>query len=1158
MKPLKLTMCAFGSFAEEAVLDFEALGANGLYLITGETGSGKTTIFDAISYALYGKASGSARSSYRMLRSDYAKPRDRTVVELCFLCGGSVYRIRREIRAHIARKTGEVSYSDSVALTLPDGTVMDRSREVDMKMLEVLGLDREQFAQIVMIAQNDFLRFLQSGTDERVRILRSIFNTDALRRFQDGLKAEAKARREERDLVIRDFERHGVDHNSAKATFEAWEQENEVDRARLALCDKQLKELNQHREAASAGIAIARRLSEDLDELARQQEALDAHSAQAEAMEEARSRRHRGELALRRVKPFADKAMEAGRAHARERAELALAQSGEQAAAEALKRAELAIAELAPLEEAQADFEKLKQAWQAAADRRDRLTALRVDHQAILDGQARLKNAEEALAGVQALIAGLAPVDEAQRALEKLAWDCRMAEEKRTRLDSLQAEAQDILKQERELLKRQQEREGLERTMRGLKPLGEARHELEHLQREAERAVARHEALKGLQLRQQDIAGKQKVLAGDQEQLLKLRDAYQAAQAGYEEHYERFLLSQAGILAESLRAGEACPVCGSIDHPMPAGAPRGDVSESRLRQLRADAEKAQKAADQQATACSLLHREIGLLEEQQLSALKGLLDASDAGQAAALIDGALAEADANRQKLEKQLLDSEAALLTLEKLTTETGGRLEVLLPLCSSLRAEVNTRQAALLKALREFLPDAGWAEAAGALPALLKRSQDALYQLNLNRADQEKSLQELRERWESAEKRRDGLQAERVELASTASTLIGRFMRDFAAFAPQTAWEGAGDELAALLREAEELLSCLAARKAREGAALEKLSMDWERARKARADSAETLTAARSRLEERGKHEQQARDALEAAESAFQEALRSSGFEGQAAYLYFLLTEEALVALSGQLQHYEEDGRRIIRDIERLSRETQGKERPDLDALQSAFDALRSRAEALGHERDELRLKLESRSRILDELREAATSLAKIEAEYAAVLQLSNIANDRLDFETYAQMAYFERVLRAANQRLKLMSQNRYLLMRREEPGDRRRRTGLEIEVADSYTGKSRSANSLSGGESFMASLSLALGLSDVVQQSSGGVRLDAMFIDEGFGSLDAEVLELSVRTLSDMADGSRIIGIISHVAELRERIDRQVRVEKSPGGSSIRLVL
>jgi exonuclease SbcC len=132
--------------------------------------------------------------------------------------------------------------------------------------------------------------------------------------------------------------------------------------------------------------------------------------------------------------------------------------------------------------------------------------------------------------------------------------------------------------------------------------------------------------------------------------------------------------------------------------------------------------------------------------------------------------------------------------------------------------------------------------------------------------------------------------------------------------------------------------------------------------------------------------------------------------------------------------------------------------------------------------------------------------------------------------------------------------MSQNRYTLLRKTDRDDGRKRSGLEIEVLDAYTGKARSSGSLSGGESFMASLSLALGLSDIVQQSAGGVYLDAMFIDEGFGTLDADVLELAVKTLSEMAGNSRLIGIISHVTELRERIDRQIKVDKTTAGSRI----
>jgi exonuclease SbcC len=257
-------------------------------------------------------------------------------------------------------------------------------------------------------------------------------------------------------------------------------------------------------------------------------------------------------------------------------------------------------------------------------------------------------------------------------------------------------------------------------------------------------------------------------------------------------------------------------------------------------------------------------------------------------------------------------------------------------------------------------------------------------------------------------------------------------------------------------------------------------------------------------------------------------------------------------------QIAGYEKTGEQLERDIKRLEAETKDKERPDTGKLKSDIAAAGNAVENISGRRDETRIRLDQTLDKLKYLRRSSEELDRSEKEYAAVKQLSDKANGRLDFETYAQLAYFERVLRAANLRLKVMSQNRYVLLRKEDSDDKRSKMGLELEVLDSYTCKRRSANTLSGGESFMASLSLALGLSDVVQQSAGGVRLDAMFIDEGFGSLDSEVLELAIRTLQDMAGCGRMIGVISHVAELRERIDKQIFVEKTTSGSRIKLIV
>ena len=159
---------------------------------------------------------------------------------------------------------------------------------------------------------------------------------------------------------------------------------------------------------------------------------------------------------------------------------------------------------------------------------------------------------------------------------------------------------------------------------------------------------------------------------------------------------------------------------------------------------------------------------------------------------------------------------------------------------------------------------------------------------------------------------------------------------------------------------------------------------------------------------------------------------------------------------------------------------------------------------------------------------------------------------------FEQYVQATYFEQILVEANKRLKIMTSSRFKLLRREEARDLRALTGLEIDVLDNYTGKIRTVKSLSGGESFKASLSLALGLSDVVQSNVGGIEIDTLFVDEGFGALDAESIEQAIKTLVGLTTGNRIVGIISHVNELKERIDRQIVIKKTSKGSSIELVI
>ncbi len=1017
MKPLKLTMYAFGSYAGEEVLDFTKLGENGLYLITGETGSGKTTIFDAVSYALFGKASGSARNNYRMLRSDYAEGRAKTYVELMFFSNDKVYTIRRDIVPHIARKTEEVTYTDNATLTLPDGTTIDRGRDVDAKILDVVGLDRDQFAQIVMIAQNDFLRFLQSGTDERVKILRRIFGTGALKSFQENLKREMLKKDDERKAVLRDFEKHDVDPYKREDQFAEWERQIKADNSVIKLADKQLDKYDEESKEIAAQIAIAAGVLKAFTGLAAQEAALEAHTARQEEMVALSQKKERGEKALRKVKPFAEKCTEA---------ELGLSS-------------------------AHADLEKAR---------------------------TEKKEAEEALATAQKVLAELPSVDTAQKVFDELSAQWKQNEDKYKKLTDIKTDYDGIIEKQNALATLSAEFTKIEETLRNLTPMEKAQVAFNTLKAELTERTVKQEILSKLNDDCVAIQNMQAELIREHSAFESLTEKHNIVKSRYDKAYELFLRNQAGVLAATLEDTKPCPVCGAVDHPDPAKLVDADVSESKLNKLRTNTDEAKDALEKQTSGCAILRTEIETLSNRFLS------DAS---------------------KL-------------FEDITMETAG---------SVIAVAIKEVEAAVFKLTKQMNAD-------------------------------EKALEELIAQTDGLTKRRDEIEPQCAAKKVEIGTQIKRFMKDFDEYSTDVSWDAAGVALEKIVGETQSASVTITDKKNSTAESLAALKTSTATATENLAAGEKKLTAANTLLAEREKQacEQEAR--AKAAQAAYEKILLENGFSDAEDYISVLIDDDRLNNLVKTLSDYEDAGKTIRREIKRLESETKDKHKPDLEHLNAkAFEITKS-TQKLRAEREDAKGRLDNTIRVLGELKKSATALVKIENEYAALKGLSDTANAKLDFETYAQMAYFERVLHAANIRLKVMSQNRYVLLRREESGDGRKRTGLEIEVADSYTGRSRSANSLSGGESFMASLSLALGLSDVVQQTAGGIHLDAMFIDEGFGSLDAEVLELAVRTLSDMAGGNRVIGIISHVAELRERIDKQVRVNKTMGGSKISLVV
>ena len=862
MKPLKLTMSAFGSYADTQTIDFTGLNASKLYLITGDTGAGKTTIFDAISFALFGKASGDGRSNYMILRSDFAGERVKTYVELEFLSGSEQYNIKREIR----------TAGQDVALVLPDGTAVSGIRAVAAKIEEIIGLDREQFAQIVMIAQNDFLRFLESSTDDRLTILRRIFHTETFRSFQEQLRRLVKVENDKLALILHDFDRHKVNVHERDKQFEQWESQIKDDKAGLSDIDGRIGEMDERKQKLAAALAVAEELGRKFTDLSGYRAELETHNKRADEISGLMERASRGEVSLFKIKPLADEAYRSAVSH--------------DAAKKALKGA--------------------------------------------LEGEAAANAAlEETIRAVEALPA-LAVAQAALAASEK---ECEAAGVKLSRLTVLQ-------------------------DNRG------------------------------------EITGKQGELFKQQAAFESLDSSYVNAETARRAVEDAFLRSQAGILAGGLTDGEPCPVCGSPEHPAPAKLSDGDVSEAQLKKARDTRDKAQSARERKASECG--------------------------------------------------------------------------------ALRAEIET--------------------------------------------------------------------------------LIKRFLSDFGEFMPDAEWEASEAKLAGLFSHARKEASAQLERKAADKKALDELTAILESATARRTSAESAAASAKTLAVERSANEKSLSAQRVEAQKAYAAALQENGYTGDDDYKASLVTEKELTRMNAQISGYARKGEQLLRDISRLEGETAEKSPPDTVKIKTDFESVNTQAKSLGDKRDEINARLSAVEGALRELRRASSDYERVGKRYAAVNQLSNAANGRLDFETYAQIAYFERVLNAANLRFKLMSRNQYSLLRKADASDGRRRSGLDLEVFDAHTGRARPANGLSGGESFMASLSLALGLSDVVQQSAGGIRIDAMFVDEGFGSLDPEVLELAIRTLSEMAGTNRVIGIISHVSELRERIDKQIRVEKTSAGSRI----
>ncbi len=859
MRPIKLELSAFGPYAGFESVDFTRLGRSGLFLVAGDTGAGKTTIFDAITYALYGVASGGAKKrTGKSFRSDFAAPDAVTFVRFTFESGSKEYTVTRSPEfMREGRKTPVPAEAD---MRCADGRTWSKLEAVNDAVQELLGLNSQQFSQVAMIAQGDFLSILRADSTKRADLFRQIFDTCLYNSVAEELK-ELQSKQKTRLETARDAYARLVSRL-------IWNTE----------------------PPAAVGNAL-----------------IDAAGAQL----------RQDSSALAELK----QAMEALEAEWR-------------SAVSALDGARLQNAGVAAYKAALARMSISKAGESQAVKDRERLGAARRAAE-VAFAQKRSKSESERLLLQNARLAERkSKLDEAFKALESARLINDEAKQKAEKLEQSK-----------------QNKQRLEKALPLFDALREAKRE--------------HEAHKRLF----EIAMSEK----------------QSADSIHTEMQNLYLADQAGVLAETLKSGVPCPVCGSLEHPSPAGHIAGAPDKHQVDLAAAKRNKAESTARAASERCAASAREVE-------GALKRLSEATGGKEPTPELE------DKCRQAI----------------------ARLE----------SEILASQTSIDKALKVF--NAAESTHAAALALLRQTEQDA---------------------------------ANQKELADKAY-------------------------------------------------------------------------------------------------AEYTQALDEQGFDDESAYMAAFLEASEIRAAEAKLALYDRERASAEAEVKSLGELWAGKIETDEATLAARVNALSARRNEHSERIESLRARTTENSRTIKELRTVLSEAEKAAAELELTDDLYRtvsgnlIGTKKIPFESYILQYYFKRVVAEANRRLTRMSEGRYALCVKQDES-LGGRYSLALDVLDRHTGKTRDVGTLSGGESFMASLALALGFADAVEARKGGVRLDTLFIDEGFGTLDDESLRRALEILGELAGGDRLVGVISHVPLLKEWVDKRIYVYKKPSGSGINVL-
>ena len=1003
MMPISLTLSAFGPYPDTITIDFESFQEDGLFLITGPTGSGKTMIFDAMIFALYGKTSGQIRQT-DSLRCDHALNEIPTFVEFSFSLHQQNYTIKRNPKYYLEGK--KTPKQPSALLTLPDGKMVEGIKEVNQKMISLLGVDDQQFKQICMIAQGEFTKLIMASSDEREKVLRELFHSETYQKLEEKLKVHLKVYQDKYDLLLnkrKDLmqELQIEDHQEylSKQTKLIASQQKEYDDLKKDL-DQKKQQLQLYRLQNQRLIQL-KDLKQQFQDLKKQENDYQELNKTVDTLKKAQETNYLYISYIKQQK------------------------------------------KLQTLNLNQEDF--LKQLKKLEKDYQEKkVQANSLDYK-----QQTKEKLQNQIQETKQLINQIYQYQNDYQNLQTLKQQYRMLDEEHKLF----------------LKKKEKFENGLQRDQ-------------ERIQSE-QQVQSKYELIKQQYVRLNEQKVKVHQLSDYYDQILKLNENKSDLQEDYtvvekQVDYEKmqynqmeklYFRKQAGIFALQLKEDQPCPICGSLHHPHPAQIEKEDITKEKLDQ------QAKKVKQQE-------HRLQDILQKILLSNQK-------------------------KEMLVKQTKQLSSELNIQEELSKEIFIK-------------ELDHLSKDEKRMKKEYL-----------------ELQDELKYIQKLKKSVALSLKDM-STYESKElKQAQSLENIQVQIHQLSGKLDDS-MRQYEIGEVNKNYQQVQKEYRQLSLE------------------IETIQQDYEKVKNKYLEIKTKISSLNQQIIQ----EQEIYDELD---NKYHTAL--DAFINEEEFLNLKTQINQISILEKKYQDYLISLKSLNEQIISLENEVKDSTYVDLSSLSETIKEVNQQLREKNDDLEKLKIDYSLKEKMIKDIQKINQQLEKDEDTYQRYLDLYNLAsgknNARVSIERYVLATYFENMLIYANVIMKQLSQGRYQLLRKDDAGKGRSQQGLELDVFDQESGNIRSIKTLSGGESFKAALSLALGLSRMVQDYAGGIELNTLFIDEGFGSLDSQSLDQAMNCLMELHHDNKLIGIISHVSDLKDRIERQLVVERKQKQSVIQMI-